>query len=272
MQENIDYVECKICGFKGEMFGKHFRTVHNLSFKQYKKIYPNAVFSCLNEVEKRRIKQKEWYRNPKNIKDIQKMKEGQSRPHRPHSAHPFNCQCVGCKNTRKELDYSGENNPNAKPKIIRICKACDKEFKSPPAVEHQFCNQYCYFQWLQNPENNPNFDKEFYQQYGTFKTAYPYSKVWSKEFTDKIRTLYNNICVVTGMTNEEHFKKYGRSLSVHHWTYNKNETDPFYFIPVACFINATANNKKHRAQWLDLFNGIAEDRWCELLKEEVKHV
>jgi len=71
-------------------------------------------------------------------------------------------------------------------------------------------------------------------------------------------------CVVTGMTNEEHKGKYGRALNVHHWTYDKDVTNPFYFVTVTCGINTMAGT--NRGEWIDMFNGMMEDKYCEMMQ------
>lgn len=114
---------------------------------------------------------------------------------------------------------------------------------------------------------NSNFDFDFFWENDCkyTRSSYPYNEKFNKEFKQKIRELYDNKCVITGMTNEEHKRKYGSSLIVHHWMYNKDETNPFYFVPVTKSINGQAN--KNKMQWVDLFNRIAEEKYCELLKK-----
>lgn len=107
-------------------------------------------------------------------------------------------------------------------------------------------------------------DTEFYNEHGCLKSRYPYNDCFTKKFKDKIRALHDNKCVVTGMTNEEHKAKYGMSLCVHHWMYDKDATDPFYFVPVTNEINGMANFNK--SEWQEMFNGIAEDKFCELMR------
>jgi len=41
--ENIDYIECKICGYKTMNIGNHLKTEHNINSKDYKKIYNSNV-------------------------------------------------------------------------------------------------------------------------------------------------------------------------------------------------------------------------------------
>jgi len=108
-----------------------------------------------------------------------------------------------------------------------------------------------------------DLDTEFLEEYGTTRTFYPYNMVFNNKFKDMIRARDGNKCAVTGMTNEEHKAKYGRSLTVHHWTYDKDETNPFYFVTVTCGVNIAAET--NRGEWIDMFNGIMEDKYCELM-------
>lgn len=109
-----------------------------------------------------------------------------------------------------------------------------------------------------------SIDWDFYNEHGCTKTLYPYSMIFDYEFKNMIRKRDGNACVVTGMTNEEHKAKYGRSLHVHHWTYDKDVTDPFYFVTVTCGINIAAET--NRGEWIDMFNGIMEDKYCEMMR------
>ena len=109
-----------------------------------------------------------------------------------------------------------------------------------------------------------NIDWDFYNEHGCLKHNYPYNDCFTEHFKDMVRARDGNKCVVTGMTNEEHKGKYGRALNVHHWTYDKDETNPFYFVTVTCGINAMA--EKNRGEWCDMFNGIMKDKYCEMMQ------
>ena len=109
-------------------------------------------------------------------------------------------------------------------------------------------------------------DWNFYYTNGCKRQFYPYDNSFTEKFRTKIRNLYDNKCVVTGITNEEHKKLFNCSLDVHHWMYDKDETNPFYFVPVAHGIHTKTNF--NRSQWIDMFNGIAEEKWCEIIKNE----
>lgn len=112
--------------------------------------------------------------------------------------------------------------------------------------------------------SNAQIDWDFYNKHGCFKQYYPYNNCFTKEFKDMIRARDGNKCVVTGMTSEEHKAKYGVSLFVHHWTYDKDVTNPFYFVTVTRAINFAAET--NRGEWIGMFNGIMEDTYCEMLQ------
>ena len=50
--EGIDYVTCRICGLKGKSIGVHISRKHNLTAKEYKKIYPGAEVISLQTRQK----------------------------------------------------------------------------------------------------------------------------------------------------------------------------------------------------------------------------
>jgi 5-methylcytosine-specific restriction endonuclease McrA len=42
-KEDIDYVVCKICLFKGHNLDRHIKTAHKISLEEYKKMFPKAL-------------------------------------------------------------------------------------------------------------------------------------------------------------------------------------------------------------------------------------
>jgi len=112
-------------------------------------------------------------------------------------------------------------------------------------------------------------DWSFVKKYGTTRHRYPYSINFSKKNKKAIRNIYSNKCVVTGITQEEHIKKYGKGLVIHHWNHDKETKDPFYMVPVAEKINNICKDTgKNKDEWMSLFNGIVENKWCEMLKNK----
>jgi hypothetical protein len=185
--------------------------------------------------------------------------------------------------TKRKLSFafSGDKNPS---KRLDVRKKISEGLIGRPVTEHQRQSQSkAMKKWYADPNSKKTIEEmnryhswiltdwDFYNKHGVTKTRYPYNNCFTEEFKEKIRKRDNYTCQVTGMTNEEHIKKYGKQLHVHHWNYNKNETNPFYFVSVTHDINSMANSKKDRMKWIDMFNGIMEDKYCEMLKEENKN-
>ena len=53
--ENIDYVECKICGLHGKFISRHITKIHNISIEEYRKNYPEfeTMIKPLKEMYKK---------------------------------------------------------------------------------------------------------------------------------------------------------------------------------------------------------------------------
>lgn len=158
---------------------------------------------------------------------------------------------------RKKIKEVNTGRPKTKEELIKISNTIKGKTKEEMGHNIKICScRSC------RARRGELIDVEFFKKYGTLKSRYPYAITFNKQFKNKIRKLYDNKCVVTGITNDEHIQKYGCQLHVHHWMYNKDETNPFYFVPVARKINAMSNFNK--SQWIDMFNDMAEDRFCEL--------
>lgn len=121
---------------------------------------------------------------------------------------------------------------------------------------------------IKKQQSLSGIDMDFYEQYGHTRSSHPYNDIFDDECKEIVRKIYNYTCPVSGITNKEHKQKYGRQLTIHHWNYDKDADDLFYFIPVSKDVHGSAHGKKSRGDWIDMFNGIAEDRWCELFKEK----
>jgi len=107
-------------------------------------------------------------------------------------------------------------------------------------------------------ENHYHFDKVFYEEHGVWKSIFPYTEQFSPKMKRWVLKLYDNKCVITGITNEEHKRLYGRSLTIHHWNYNKDESSMYWLVPVSQEINAMANYDQDA--WISLFGGIVEEK------------
>lgn len=186
-------------------------------------------------------KLKQWWREPKNFKKIKEMVKKRTEKIKGQRlnktieeiGHKPGCPCPWCKAKRGE--FRGDNNPMKIPEIKQ------------KSVSH-------------------HIDWDFYNRYNCLKSRYPYHDLFNNKFKDMIRARDNYRCAVTGISQESHIKKYKSKLCVHHWTYNKNETNPFYFVTVSRSINGMANNIQNRLQWIDMFNGIMEEKYCEMIK------
>jgi len=110
-----------------------------------------------------------------------------------------------------------------------------------------------------------NTDWDFYREYGMTRNSYPYSIIFNTETKQSVRNQWNNRCVVTGITNEEHKLLYGKSLVVHHWNDDKKSNDTYWMVPVCIPVNVMANTDKEA--WMALFGGIVEDKlpWYKLM-------
>lgn len=72
--ENINYVTCKICGYKGRQLTSHLNRIHNINKQQYLKMYPNSKIICKNTSSK--LKEHMLKNNPNNDPNsIFKMKQ-----------------------------------------------------------------------------------------------------------------------------------------------------------------------------------------------------
>ena len=190
------------------------------------------------------------------------------------SGHNFRVQENPMKNPEIiERYFKGDKNSAKRPEVRKkISKGLENR---PVTKHHREAQSKAMKAWYRDPENKEQLKKmyahhsratrdwDFYNIHGCTKTNYPYNDCFTDKFKEEIRKRDNNKCVITGMSNEEHKKKYGHSLHVHHWMYNKDETNPFYFVPVTNSINTQANTNK--PQWIELFNMIAEEKYCEMI-------
>ena len=173
---------------------------------------------------------------------------------------------------KMSIKFKGDKNPAKRPEVRKkiSMKLKGKEFTEEQKIKMSNVKRK---RLEENPEYSKKilsnlgsygyFDWNFYNKYGIKKSNYPYNDIFNYKFKDKIRAMYNYTCPVTGITNEEHKQKYGKQMPIHHWTYNKDETNMFYFVPIDCSVHSMANTNKQ--EWLEMFWHIAEDKWCEFL-------
>lgn len=214
---------------------------------------PESLLKFVMIEETPLYKQKQWiykkyWTEKKTIKEIAK----ECNISYPTMHHWF-CKLNIPRRNTSEANKIALNKPEIKSKLSKRRKGKKLSLKHRKNMSKTWKNKA-----------TPIFDWDFYFENGCMKSNYPYNDCFNFNFKKNIRELYNNKCVITDMSNEKHKKKYGCNLSIHHWTYDKDETNPFYFVPVTKSINIQANHNK--SQWIDLFWHIAEDKYCELLK------
>ena len=184
---------------------------------------------------------------------------------RTHQLHPNQARENGIKVHKLHPNLGKENMKIARQKhpdiFVDIGKKShiirkEKDFESYMEKQHNAVKsmQKAWIDW------------DYYNEHGTYKSKAPYAEIWNLDFKEQIRKRDDYKCVITGMTNEEHKAKYNKPLFVHHWTYDKDETNPFYFATVSIPIHGLTHRLKDRAEWTDCFNGIMEDKYCEIIR------
>lgn len=153
----------------------------------------------------------------------------------------------GCYKNLKNIFRS--NHPMKRPEI--------KEKKKRTCIERYGVDNPMKLPEINKKVASATTDWEFYSKYGCKKSKYPYNDNFNKSLKIQVLQSYDNKCVVTGITNEEHILLHGRSLSVHHWNYDKDENNIYYLVPICWEINSLANFDKEC--WISLFGGIVQE-------------
>lgn len=111
------------------------------------------------------------------------------------------------KETREKIRSS---QPNAKPKIIKICKECNQSFSVHQYREKTalFCSMACLYQW-----SSKNLIGSAHHSWTGGSTTY--CEKWTPEFRERIRVFFNYQCVECGTLQN------GTKLHCHHVYYNK---------------------------------------------------
>lgn len=142
---------------------------------------------------------------------------------------------------------------NKNQRITKICKICNKEFKTVVSRPSRFCSQECYGVWLSDAikgENHPNWNNG-----SSFE---PYCEKFNNDFKERCRAFFNYECVECGKSQEEN----GRKLSVHHVNYDKltccNDATPLFV--VLCH-SCHAKTNGDRQYWEEHFTEIIFERY-----------
>lgn len=135
-------------------------------------------------------------------------------------------------------------------KIEYNCVICNKiKSRKPSQVGVKVCSRKCFNIWKRG-SNNSNWNGG-----SSFE---PYSLEWTKELRNYIRKRDNYTCQLCDIVEQEHIKKYGRILTVHHMDYNKKNCNEENLITLCVKCNSQVNGT--RDYWVAYFQCILENR------------
>jgi uncharacterized C2H2 Zn-finger protein len=103
-QENVDYVECKVCGFKGMMLNRHLAK-HGITADEYRQKFPDARVACESVMQRQgESVAQTWQEKPK----VEKPKEEHVCP---HCGGKFNHLCNFTRHMEREKNcyLNGQN-------------------------------------------------------------------------------------------------------------------------------------------------------------------
>jgi len=205
-----------------------------------------------NNISKRPEVRKKISDSKKGFKHTEKAKQKMSKNHG---------NCSGDKNSfygkhhtdkskqkisnSKKGKLSGENNPNWKPRIKKICLKCGKEFEVLPYLEN--IRKYCSIKCGYSHEWSEEYKKKLSESTSMENSIHwkggisflPYSFKFNKELKEKIRSRDNHTCQLCGKIEEEN----KRNLTVHHIHYDKENNNPD-LITLCCSCNSKVNNNR----------------------------
>jgi hypothetical protein len=202
---------------------------------------------------------------------------------------------IECKGKAASKKYIGEKSHFWKGgKITRICKACGIEFKKSPSDtkngKGQYCSKACMIKALSAYETRicEECRKEYKTKESTQKycsrmcmgkaqskiylgenhpnwrggvSFEPYCPKFNNEFKERVRTFFNNVCILCGRTEQENRRK----LTVHHVNYKKeaccDEDIPRYFVILCTSCHGKTNSAKGREKYQKQFAKIIENRF-----------
>lgn len=79
----------------------------------------------------------------------------------------------------------------------------------------------------------------------------PYAPEFNDALKEMVKEIHNHVCKLCDISEQEHFKKYGFRLSVHHIDYDKKNNNLTNLIPLCVSCNSKVNvNRNH---WLQYF-------------------
>jgi len=89
------------------------------------------------------------------------------------------------------------------------------------------------------------------------KSFEPYSTQFTQKLREEVRQRDNETCQLCGLTS----KGQEQALDVHHWDYDKNREDPYYFISLCHSCHSKTQGKSVRDYYENLFRQIMQERF-----------
>jgi len=224
MQENIDYITCKICGKKFKRLGQHLIS-HGVTKQQYKKQFPNAKTIC----DKTRLKiSNSATKYNKNIKTLKTLDNYKKRfVNKKENIDYVVCQICGKKFIQLSTHLIVKHNMNA--------KMYKKIYKNAPTISLKVLEKSRKVHL--NPKNKKIY-KMGYKHICDYNGGY--DPKWNNNLRQKIREKYNYTCQFCGKKIEKH-------LIVHHIDYDKRNSNEDNLIPLcrSCHGKVHTNRTKY---------------------------
>lgn len=172
-------------------------------------------------------------------------------PSRFKNAEKFYCSKRCESNYRRENAQSGEDHRNYD-RIDTECSFCGESIEVIPweyeNYDNNFCSNECKYDWKSKNirgENHSNYKD------GSAPSKYP------REFykiRDEIISKYDEKCVVCGMTQKEHRKKYNKGICVHHIDGDVSNNDKSNLTVLCQPCNSKVEHLDHRPDIEELRN------------------
>jgi len=271
-------IRCEICGKEfSAITNTHLRT-HGMTIKEYKKRFPNAPLNFppnkghpLPEEVRKKISEavKEALRKPEIYK---KYREGLRKRNLSGKNHPRYGKSLS-KEMRdlisKRVRDAMKKVPKEKLAYWKGKVAHNKGKKLPVEVRRKISERtkeamkkvprekLAYWRGKKNPQHS-KWVKEHFRgpSHPNWKggiSLEPYGPEFNEDLKEKIRARDGYRCQLCGMSEEEHKKKFGESLNVHHIDYNKKNNCPSNLITLCRRCHAATGF--NREFWKNLLEG-----------------
>jgi len=170
-------------------------------------------------------------------------------------------RCSVCCGKIMKITRIGEGNPSYKGigNLVRDLKYYCVEINCNNQISYENfisgkkrCQSCAMKDRFKNPKNVPAYINGLSRE--------PYPLKWNKRFKESIRKRDDYTCQYCGMTQEEHFEKYGRNIEVHHIDYNRYNCKENNLITLCKIDNIKANT--NRDYWFTYYKYIMEKIKC----------